>query len=90
MIEIHYKYHNRTWYPWDYAGQFSCVQDAFLRIKPMKPIIESPYVVKCLTSFGDEVYFKFLDLQLNDFIQIESPWKVGLNDRNSIQISKLG
>lgn len=78
MIEIQYRYQNWGDDIWRILGTY---YDLINAKKSLNEMFDLDCDMKCLDSYGRTICFQFVDSK-----KIESPWKVGLNDRNSIPI----
>lgn len=78
MIEIQYRYQNWGDDIWRKLGIYSDLTSAK---KSLNEMFDLDCDMKWLDSYGRKVCFKFVDSQ-----KIESPWRIGLNDRNPIPI----
>lgn len=92
MIQIYYKNHEEfaaldwTWNKWHLSGLFQNISDAcyFLRKRgyQLSEINDLAYMGIGIAGQvgGNLFYFQFYDTDAKEFVIIESPWKVGLND----------
>lgn len=88
MIKVYFlNKDHREYKHWDRIGPFDNVTDAIQKIKKLRdktheviPFDDYTFLAKSIVAHQIDFDLKFYDTELNGFVVIESPWKVGLND----------